>query len=302
MSHSDWSDSPIRFMTPFYIALFFVCAGYTTNPEISISLKHKAKHILLPYLYCNIILIACSMPFIGFSLTGIAGIFYSRLGLYPENRGVADVDFFIYLNSVTWFYTALFSSYLYYKLLLMCKGAYRIMLALAYVVMAYAMAFLPILLPWSLDSAPLFAVFIYAGRLIRKYRIEEKRLAIVAAAATYAILLMCHLGSGWNLSVRQYGHSILIVLIAGVAGPLFMLGVFKLCGKWSIMPALSKISKYSMTIFGLQALGITLVATLMIPMGLPHEVIGIVELMAAVGLGIVGGKLYGILTQAIPAA
>lgn len=84
--------------------------------------------------------------------------------------------------------------------------------------MTYVLSFLPILLPWSLDTMFLMTIFIFAGSYIRRYNLLYKtsKLQLIILIMVYIFsVLQCD----WvNLSVRVYGNSLLFLLIGGILG------------------------------------------------------------------------------------
>lgn len=85
------------------------------------------------------------------------------------------------------------------------------------------MSFLPVLLPWSLDTAFLGTVFMLFGLLIRRINLEnlnQKKLVIYCIVIIY--ILLAYFNPGINISVREYGKygvlSIVLTIIIGVLG------------------------------------------------------------------------------------
>lgn len=258
-SHSMYGNSPFKILYPCYIAVFFICAGYTTSTDKPIDLREKFRKLIVPYFYLNILLVFTGVIFDGWDWNGIWGVIYSRFCLNPVHSP-NNVYLLIYNNAPTWFLTALFAAYAYYAVLLKFKPKYRTAVAALYVVAGKGCECLPILLPWSLDSAMLFAAFMYVGRLMRRYDLlsQQKAAVSVCCGLTYVGLLLSRPNICWNLSIREYGWSIMLLITMGYTGSQFLLYCCKFIpGKIS---ATISTHQQPLAIFGLQGLFIFLIS------------------------------------------
>lgn len=257
--HSTFA-APVAILTPCFIALFFICSGYTTNPNKPINLKAKAKKLLIPYLACNValILIVGYINHTPISKEGIFGVFYSRYCLFP--LGSPDnLYFFQYVNGPTWFFTAMFISFILLKLLLNVRGeTRRLLIAIIYLSVSYIFDFLPILLPWSVDSAPLFSALMYIGILLRKYEVVEKSFLIPAICLILYVIYYFYFYDSINLSIRDYGNNFIMMVAGAILGSISILKFSQIADRINFINKLSKIGHHSICIFGLQ--GIFLVA------------------------------------------
>lgn len=235
----------------FFVPVFFVLAGYTYHAKeekFHVFVLKKAKRLLLPYLTANLFLFAffflkdslLTGNITGASFQSLFGILYSRYSLHPLDT-TENILFFPNLNSPTWFLTALFLTYLLFELLQrMAKNyhgkhsgnqilAFYIALCLlAGVILHYAVIeFGKILLPWSLETIPLFVVYMYSGYMMGKRETVQgiwKKpwqlliLIFLAAAGKY----LC--GSA-NVSVGDFGTYTTLGLLNGITSSLLVLCV-----------------------------------------------------------------------------
>ena len=239
--HTGKSFGPVSFFGGmFYMPVFFVLAGMTFRwkPEERFLdfAKKKAKRLLVPYFGYNLFL------FLFFfvkndlltgqvgkgSLFPLLGILYSRNCLYPVNAS-ENVFFMQILNAPTWFLTGMFVSYLLFWLLMKAAKGERkravllnLPLLLTAVLLHY---FCPVLLPWSLDCALYAVSFLLFGRILASENLVEKLYRrpqpLLAAAAAFAALSW--LNGGVNMSVADYGRSMVLYLLVGCSGSLLVL-------------------------------------------------------------------------------
>ncbi len=223
----------------FYVAVFFVLAGYTYRRNSDASLptvvKKRAKRLLIPYFGFN------GFLYVFFAVKALAsgeafawkrellGILYSRSYLSPEG-GESLMGI---LNGPTWFLTGLFTALIGYEIAvrLAGEGTRRLAGILAgCVVIALGLSYLPILLPWSLDTMFFHMALIGLGqfladgqRLMRLY--QDKRMPVLLIIVFGAAALGA--GTG-NLSVRDYGEQPVLYMLATASGCMLvmMLGIW----------------------------------------------------------------------------
>ncbi|MBO6015006.1 MAG: acyltransferase [Lachnospiraceae bacterium] len=235
----------------FYVPVFFVLAGYTYHAREErfgrFAVK-KARRLLVPYLTANIVCFCLFLirdllagQFGKESMMSLFGILYSRYSLYSPYLAPANEPLFMTIqNSPTWFLTALFLSYLLFALVL--RGAKRFesgkgetltllasaaLCLFAGVLLHY---FCPILLPWSMECIPLFAVYMLAGYFFQRVDICEKvwgKGKIVSCFVLTALALLvwggyCFVGSA-NISVGYFGAYVVPGLINGITSSLLVL-------------------------------------------------------------------------------
>lgn len=137
ITHTVYPDSfGNKYFSLIFIPIFFICSGYTTNTQHPINLKNKTLRLLLPYFIFSLlyVVVRClsgkHLDF--FSLTGCL---YSRFSLFPLST--PDNVYFLRMSGPTWFFTALFTSFVLFKLLLHIPAkSIRMLLVLAYLLIA----------------------------------------------------------------------------------------------------------------------------------------------------------------------
>lgn len=282
------------YTSAFFVPVFFFCAGYTSSKK-NLSLKDNfvrhAVKLLKPYLFFSILLL---LYFHNFSLRAIVGILYSRYCLYPFGTDSDICHLFIIGNYPMWFLTCMVIAYLlYYIIIYHCRYQYYI-IAL-YLIITAAMASLPILLPWSLDTAFLMAVVMYAGTIFRQYFPDSFANKLPAPIVTLAIviyLLLLPLCHDINLSVRMYGPSIIAYFLAAVTGSILLVALSRFLQNSFVGRGLRHIGRHSLTIFCIEIpfvlFGEQLADTILAPNILTTAIIQTV-------VAIVGGYLLSLL-------
>jgi fucose 4-O-acetylase-like acetyltransferase len=235
----------------FNIPIFFFCSGYTSSKKdinLTICFGRQAIKLLKPYLFFNILLL---FYFHDFSLRAIFGIFYSRYCLFPFGTVTDIFPLFIVGNYPMWFLTCMVVAYLLYDLLIYYPK-YQYWLIATYLVITTCATFLPILLPWSLDTAPLTAIIMFCGTQIRKYvpnifSNRKPHILILLSFISYCVLIpFC---DGINISIRNYGSSILTYFLAAICGSIVLIYVARLIQKTILGTIIKQIGNHSMTIF-----------------------------------------------------
>lgn len=223
----------------FYMPIFFVAAGYTFRIKEGESygafLWKKAKRLLLPYLGTSAFLwlffwgkdcVLGGTPG-DLKIMSLFGILYSRNQMWRGGYTGSNPVLMNVLNSPLWFLTALFLVYAWYGLISKVKKKYWLLgggLAVS-VIWHYVT---PLLLPWSLEAVPYFAVFFAAGEKLKewggvKVLTDDIRLGI---ACLNFFLLLAFLNGSVNLSCGNYGLSMLLYLSVGILGAytIFVIG------------------------------------------------------------------------------
>ena len=254
LSHTDYSDI-MYYTLAFYVPIFFLCSGYTSSPKTTQiafkeNLKRHATKLIKPYFFYNFILI---LIFFFFYLQGIIGIFYSRYCLYPT-EATEPYRFFINGNFPLWFLTCMIVSYLlFYILIYHPKQQYYF--ASGYLIITFLLSYLPILLPWSFDTAFYMALFMFSGMKLREIFpsiYESKRIPSLVVLSIVLYLLLIPFCDGINLSVRKYGSSIATCFIAGLSGCITTIYIANLLKNTLVGKILQQVGKHSLTIFCLE--------------------------------------------------
>lgn len=263
-----------RFSLLFYVPVFFVAAGcvYRRREEsFGAFVKRRAARLLIPYFQysCFLLLFYYLKELAAGSLTlqkavwPLLGVFYGRNGLYPpDNEGVRVL--MTVWNSPLWFLPALFLSEVLFGLIERAASGERRKLAgvlcicsAAGVLIHYRM---PVLLPWSLDCIPLFAVWIGAGYLVYPHVMQIRKYSPLLLAAA----VLCAWKNGiLNVSVGSWGGSLLFGMAGTLCASILLLyGCFRLDagsrmkqpgqeGQRRLPPVLTAVGQNTLPILGL---------------------------------------------------
>lgn len=223
----------------FMIPVFFVTAGYTyrdKGEDFSVFMKGKAKRLLLPYFVTNVFLVAFFVILNrGISKPSLLGIFYSRSMLMradsPWNMALMSS-----LNSPTWFLTCLFLSLCVYRLIdrkLSDAKKRRIAVIAA---MAFGILFRyvsPVLLPWAAENALLFLGMLELGRTLKEGGLSWLRKnQWIYANFLLGFVTFAYLNGAVNVSISEYGHSMLLFALIGALGSLLCMKAAELTEKY----------------------------------------------------------------------
>jgi len=107
--------------------------------------------------------------------------------------------------------------------------------------------FLPILLPWSIDTAPLMAVIMFGGTLVRRHNSLSKQRWEWIFFLPYLLLLpFCN---NINISVRMYGFSMITYTLAALSGCIILVWISLRLQGTIVGKVLQQIGIHSLTIF-----------------------------------------------------
>ena len=241
--HTGKSFGPVTFFGGmFYMPVFFVLAGMTFRyrPEERFRdfAAKKARRLLLPYFGYNLFLFLfffvkndlLAGQVSARSFFPLLGILYSRNCLWPA-AAPENVYFMQILNAPTWFLTCMFLSYLVFWLLMRAaKGDMKKTVLYNFGVLLFSVLLhylCPVLLPWSLDCALYAVSFLVFGYGLAKRsfveRLYGKPWLLLLTAAVFAGLSW--LNGSVNMSVADYGHSMILYLVVGALGSLLVMAV-----------------------------------------------------------------------------
>ena len=114
-----------------------------------------------------------------------------------------------------------------------------------------AFTYSPILLPWSIDTAPLTAIVMYAGMECRKRDLMSINIIPVICLLLVYIGLQ-YVGGDMNLSVRMYGTSIAIYYVLAIFGSFIVLWCCKYLQGTIVGRCFLTLGKHSLTIFSIE--------------------------------------------------
>ena len=275
----------------FFVPIFYFCSGYTTSTRslsqpITQYMKKRTRKLLCPYIFFNILLF---LYFRRWSINGLYGVLYSRYCLFPIESD-SNYQFLIWGNYPMWFITSLLVSYFiqYYN-----NNYYKVSIILIYFCLTYILSYVPILLPWSIDTAFLSAVIMYAGFNANKYNIISWPTHIILICIMLYALLLCIAGD-INFSIRQYGESIIIYYVFATLGCIVVLWCSKRIEATYLGKGIAFLGKHSLTIFCMEILFIREASIIYCKM-IGSEDIGIIGGIIGTLFSLIGGTLLSII-------
>ena len=246
-SHSDALDL-MWLMMGMFVPIFYFCSGYTYSNKGTLkeSMKKRARRLLVPYIFFNV---ALFVAFWHFSVREIFGMLYSRYCLYPL-YDTPNIKFLTSGNYPLWFLTSMVMTYfLFYLTVYFVR--YKYVLLSLYAMASVAFTYSPILLPWSIDTAPLTAIVMYAGMECRKRDLMSINIIPVICLLLVYIGLQ-YVGGDMNLSVRMYGTSIAIYYVLAIFGSFIVLWCCKYLQGTIVGRCFLTLGKHSLTIFSIE--------------------------------------------------
>ena len=293
LSHST-DSSLMRWSSMFFIPIFFICAGYTTTGNIN--LRKKAKKLLVPYFILNFIFL------LGFliitkkvSWTSVIGIFYSRYSLFPLSFHHEENVFFLnIMNMTSWFLTAMFTTFVAYKFMMSLKNSVSILLiALIYLIITYFSTFLPILLPWSIDTCFLFAFFMFCGHLMRKFNLLKNIYSLLIGLIIYIPLLFLYIPVNESVRVMGGGNFLeyLAIVIGGITGSIILLYCCKMM-EFIYVPIIHYLSRNSLIIFVVQIPFLVIIEKIGYLLEFNTTIIAFAQLIVALIGGCIVSEIY----------
>jgi fucose 4-O-acetylase-like acetyltransferase len=234
----------------FYMPVFFVLSGYTFKENSKESMHSfitsKAKRLLIPY--------ACFQLFLAGMFTiknflqnastldvimPVLGAVYSRNAFYPKAKDVlvyvpkTNIELMTALNAPLWFLTAMFVSLVLYRFILIKanqnKKKEMIDLSICILIGILFKYLCPILLPWSVDTAFISIGFLHVGRILKRndnFDLLCKR-PVFVIFIMIAFVLTSYLNGSVNMSIRDFGISVLLYLIVGSLGTISIMMLAK---------------------------------------------------------------------------
>lgn len=250
-SHSGAEkDGAMAYVGGVFIPLFFIASGYTykknEQPFLSF-IRNKIRRLLVPYFFFSALLL---LLYKRFSLNDLIGVCYSRYCLFPYDNTEN-----LYLmgggNPPLWFLTSMLTAFIPFYFLMKYSSRTKWLL-LFYAIFTFLCQYLPILLPWSIDTACLQASFMYMGATFRHDSRLLNRPSYLYLLIFTVFVLVCTLNGELNVSVREYGCSFLLYFLSGVFGTLFLLWLSQKLESSSIGSLLAGIGRHSLVIFCIQ--------------------------------------------------
>lgn len=288
-SHSD-ALGLMWLMMGVFVPIFYFCSGYTFSPKGTLMecMRKRFRKLFIAYLFFNFLMFCV---FMHFSLREIVGVFYSRYSLYPLDV-TPNIKFLTSGNYPMWFLTSMIVSYLFFYILVY-YDRFKYWLFPIYVILTIVLDRIPILLPWSLDTAFLTALFMYAGMVVRsRDYISAKWWQVVLILSVYIGLHF--FGGDINLSVRMYGTSVFIYFVLGCLGSFVVLWGARFLEDTIAGRLFLTLGQHSLTIFCIQMIFVVLAKDIFMWM-FPNIELGYLAGLFEIVLALVGGLVVSVL-------
>ena len=256
--HSEHCALVYKFIYSFNVAMFFVLSGLTFKINIEEKFTHflskKLVRIMIPYFVWAILFI---IPYLLFG--GDVNDSLGTNGSFSLNQIFADILYgngdksALKQNTALWFLPALFSMEIifYFVIRLSYKALLRtkiFILAIIVLIGYIANAFLPVQLPWGINTTLTVGAFFYIGYLFREYKLLEKNSLVLRIYFIFPILIIGLLACFTNqqISWKNYNYgNLTLALISGLCVSLFVIYI-------SILISKNKVLEY----FGRNTMGI----------------------------------------------
>lgn len=241
-----------------WLPVFWFCAGYTSRKNFNLLSKSK---LIGEYGWLTLFCLLFTLLYFRepVSFTDIWGALYGRNRVYAAPVSVTNPWLLGMNNGPLWFLPSLFTSYIVFKGILLAKTfRWQCALCLCSLLVATFLDRMPVLLPWSMDSAFVFAVIMCFGNWFRRYELFERGgLCLLIASAIVFSCLAPFVGPP-NPSLRMFGNYWPAYVVAATAG---VIAVLIIC-RWFENSVIGRIgivvNSEALCIFGLQFIGIKL--------------------------------------------
>jgi fucose 4-O-acetylase-like acetyltransferase len=156
----------------------------------------------------------------------------------------------IHNNDPLWYFPFLITSLIAAYVLMRLAILWRIIFFLA-AVLLYSFYEIPAIF-WSIDLAPLGALFVFVGVALRSYvedhsrRIDNMQNLFLLSLVLFVWLILVWLNGSVNLNSRQWGASFVMFLMAAFCGMVFLIGV---CQKMPASTIAHQLSRHTLIIF-----------------------------------------------------
>lgn len=260
----------------YYIQLFFILSGYVYHEGRSYSenIGRKAKRLLVPYFaYSAILWVFYALVRRNVSEMGMSalGILYSRYSLFDTTTHTDNIYLFTIANGAMWYLTAAFSaSVVYYLVIDKCLKSKKYLIGCTVVLLAItaALAELPILLPWSIDTACAAALYMICGTLLARKEFFEKKWNIPLIIGTFVVYVaLVYINPGLNMSIREYGcygiFSIPLFMLVGITGSMLCIWLAKWIQNTILGTVLAYIGNNTIILLSFHLLGFELFTTIL---------------------------------------
>lgn len=260
-----------RWITCWYIPVFFIISGYLYNPEKNYYsiVSSRVKRLIFPYFSYSLLLllifIVVKKPSFTDLLNSFLGIVYSRNEILVNNPNGINTIMNVW-NSPMWFLTASFSAgLLFYAIaptIIRNKVFLFLYLVFSFILTQYLNS-LEILLPWSIDMVCLYSSFMFLGYSMKLSNIFYSRYYWLILLTIPLYLWISKIGPSSNYSIGVFEPNnflgILCTFIIGGWGSMVILSISKLFEKINVISSFwSYLGKQTIPLLSLHILGISI--------------------------------------------
>lgn len=229
---------------PYVTVFYFLSGAVYRNKRQTFCHKILNRSKKLLNYYCKyglvVIIVAIGISYVegDFSQniiwSNLVGLLYSRYSIFIGGKALLNE-----LNSTFWFITSSISSYIFFEVLLQFRKKHSdCFVVIFFVLLSVVMDLCPILLPWSIDTAPFGALMMFIGYKttnefydIRLDTFRMSTLKFIALLCLYVIF--CSINTGINFSIREYGSlpygiDCITFLVISILGTLFYIFIAKI--------------------------------------------------------------------------
>ena len=245
------------FFTASYMALFFTLSGYTYNNKRTLdeSIIRRISKIGRSYFFysgCLFGLTIASRIVLhnditrDYVLMALGGILYSTNSLYFPRTVEPNIDFFLVQNAPLWYLTCFVAAGVlfdvFHNIVKNCRRTGLLGIILLGTFVTYLLAYIPIRLPWGIDTAFAGMAFMAFGYWMRQKNIIQKLWKWYYILFILIIYIgLCILNPGIGMSVREYGNngvlSVIVFIMIGCLGSIIYIAIAKVISR---IPAISK--------------------------------------------------------------
>lgn len=288
------AGSLVTYVDNMLLPLFWVAAGYTSRPDFRLGSRFRT--LVVPYflmsVVCMMFMLVIEPSEVGWR--SVAGIFYSRFRILPDAGAAGGVRLMNVDNSVLWFLTSMFTAYCLFRLFLLIRSdLMRVFAAVVSVTLGLAYPYIPVLLPWSIDTAFFIAPLMLAGHMLRARDIIGRYWwpTFVISVLVYAVCN--HFAGPTNYSIREMGTHYPASFGCALSGAVAALALFRRIERSHVSRAFAFVNAKALYIFGLQLVFIETGARLGVRFHFSEDLTVAFQIL----LAIIGGYVAGVLSE-----
>lgn len=262
ISHSV-SFQGCEFFYSAYILPFFFVSGFTSKFP-NINLLKRSRRLLIPYFFYSLVYLliyTIKDRNVWDLVRNCIGVLYARSWIFRDVTYFENIRFDIAL----WFLPTMFISYVILKLF---KNVGFWSSSIILLFSSYLLTYLPVLLPWGLDIAPLCAWFILLGFNFKRFMGGHVPFLYVILSLSFYVFLVWINGS-INLSISKFGQnfcaSYFVCILINLLFTAILVVIFRqYSGKLLFKKILLYFGTHSLRLYCLNLFGI-IVANILVP-------------------------------------